>query len=233
MKSKEIIVKCLFVAVIVLFVIGLVFNFRYIVSLEEQVYQRDSLIRELSFSDQLVREYFDVHVDTLNNTRSYTLKDEKKTRIIERQEYSIEMDGKKYSFEQLLQQYINLAQDYNSLVRDFNALAKKEDKSRMELADSKRTIGSLYLATDSLRNLLDEKNFYLNSVTRRYGVVYQTQKEGNTTHYVMKGSPQLDSALRIFPYFKDMAVFDGENNEWVISIPNKKRIETVVRISYR
>ena len=233
MSSKEFLANCFFFAILAMIVIGLVFNFRYINSLENQVYQRDSLIRELSFSDQLVREYFDVQVDSLNHSRSYTLKDNKKTRIIERREYSVEIDGKKYNFDQLLQKYIKLVQEYNSLVDDYNKLVAELDRSAVALNESRQTIRSIYQKTDSLESLLNEKQYYLSSIARAYGIVCKTKREGNTIHYSMNGSPKLDSALRIFPYFKDLAVYNKEKDTWTISVPNKKRIDTIVEISYR
>ena len=51
---------------------------RYISKLERQIYQRDSLIRELSISDQLVKEYFNIEIDSTGHKVSYSLKKELK-----------------------------------------------------------------------------------------------------------------------------------------------------------
>lgn len=226
MTSKDIIANCILLAVIVLFAVGLFFNFRYIESLENQVYQRDSLIRELSFSDQLVREYFDVQFDTLTHSRSYTLKDNKKTKIIERQEHTVVIDGKKLNFRQFYDEYVQLVDKYNALVMDYNTLVEDVKKNR-------RSVLSMSRKVDSLQTLVQDKQYFLNSISRSYGIVCKATREGNTIHYSMKGSPQLDSALRIYPYFKDLATYDKDRDVWVISVPNKKRIDTIVEISYR
>lgn len=240
MTSKDIIANCILLALLILLGVGLFFNFRYISSLESQVYQRDSLIRELSFSDQLVREYFDVKVDTLTHSRSYTLKDDKKTRIIERQENTVEIEGKTYNFDQFFDEYIKLVQKYNSLVYEYNALSSKLDnynslkneldRTNSKLSNCRRSVQKSNAKADSLRSLLLEKQYYLNQIAFEYGIVCNTQRQGNTIIYSIKESPKLDSALRIYPYFKDQAVYDKEKGAWVISIPNKKRIDSIVEI---
>lgn len=50
-------------------------------TLESQIEQRDSLIQRLSHSNNLIKEYFDVKYDSLNNEETYVLKDSKKTRV--------------------------------------------------------------------------------------------------------------------------------------------------------
>lgn len=230
MTRKEIVANCIFFAILILIGAGLFFNFRYIFSLEQQVYQRDSLIRELSFSDQLVREYFDIKEDSLNHSRSYTLKDDKKTRIVERQDHIVEIDGKEYNFDQFFDEYIKLVNKYNSLVNEFNALYREQERTNKALLDCTRSVKISYSTADSLRTLLQEKDYYLNRISREYGIICRTQRQGNTITYSMSRSPQLDSALLIYPYFRDQAVFHEDTRTWEISIPSKKRIETVVRV---
>ena len=107
--------------VILSLMLSLFFCINYSVSLEKQIYQRDSLIRALSFSDKLVRDYFDIKEDTLNKTRSYTLKDDMKTKIIERHEYIF--DGRKIGPEELIAEYQKLAINYNQLIDEHKKLA--------------------------------------------------------------------------------------------------------------
>lgn len=239
---KDRIGKYILFALLILLGVGLFFSLRYVSSLENQVYQRDSLIRELSFSDQLVREYFDVKVDTLNHSRSYTLKDDKKTKIIERQEHTVEIDGRMYNFDQFFDEYIKLVKRYNSLVNEYNdllskldnynSLKKELDKTNNSLSDYRRSVRTYNRKVDSLQSLLSEKQYYLHQIANVYGIVCNTKREGNTTTFSMKESPKLDSALRIYPYFKDLAVYNEDKGAWVISIPNKKRIESKVEIRY-
>ena len=76
-------------------------DIRYISKLEHQIAQRDSLIRELSFSDELVKEYFNIEKDSIGHKTSFSLKDEKKTRIIEHietvKESTFSLNGKDIS----------------------------------------------------------------------------------------------------------------------------------------
>ncbi|MBO4427591.1 MAG: hypothetical protein J5771_03810 [Bacteroidales bacterium] len=222
----------LFFAIIVLG-IGLFYSHNYIESLENQVYQRDSLIREMSFSDELVREYFDIKLDTVNHSRYYSLKNDKKTRVVEYLEPAIVIDGRKLDFDQLSGEYIGLVNKYNKLVRDYNSLVNDLAISNSALSSSKQAVKLVRGQVDSLQTLLNEKQSYLSIIASTYGIKGKTRREGNIVHYSIKGSPQLDSALRIYPYFKDLAVYDGARDAWVISIPNKKRIDTVVEISYK
>ena len=145
-----------------------------------------------------------------------------------------------HAFDQLLQEYIKLAHDYNSLLDEYNSLVDNYnklvaelDRSTVALSKSRSTISSIYQKTDSLESLLGEKQYYLSSIAKKYGIVCKTKHEGNTIHYSMIGSPQLDSALRIFPYFKDLAVYNKDKDAWIISVPNKKRIDKIVELSYR
>lgn len=231
MTRKDIFARCLLFAFIVLLGLGAFFIFRYIHSLEQQVYERDALIRELSISDQLVQEYFDIQIDTLGHSRSYKLKDDKKTRIIERQEHYAEIDGKKYNFDQLLNQYIILVQKYNNMVDDYNTLANDFDRSNHLLTDSRQAIRSINRTVDSLQTSLRDQQYFLNTIAREYGIICNVTREGNTITYSMRRSPQLDSALRIYPYFKDLAKYNKDTKAWVISIPSNKNIDKIVEIT--
>ena len=49
--------------------------------LDSQIEQRDSLIKELSTSNDLIKEYFDVKYDSVKKEKIYVLKDSKKTKV--------------------------------------------------------------------------------------------------------------------------------------------------------
>ena len=81
-KSSKIFSFAFVVTIIMLLVIVPVLLW-YISKLEEQIIERDNLIQELTISEDLVKEYFNVEYDSISNTKSYILKDSKKTRVIE------------------------------------------------------------------------------------------------------------------------------------------------------
>ena len=50
---------------------------KYSYNLEHQIYERDSIIEELAYSNNIVKEYFNIKIDTVNNKMIYALKEEK------------------------------------------------------------------------------------------------------------------------------------------------------------
>ena len=114
--------------------------------LDSQIEQRDSLIKELSNSNDLIKEYFDIKYDSTKNEKTYVLKDSKKTRIeVERWKHDVEYikgedtffkNGKQISADSLIKEYNNLShrntadwkeivKKYNSLVAEYNKLGLK------------------------------------------------------------------------------------------------------------
>ena len=104
-----------------------------------QIIERDNLIQELTISEDLVNEYFNVEYDSISNTKSYILKDSKKTKVIEieKENHYIkeyrepqfkkgdktlssadlvkEYNKKDSLYNQLLSQYYNECNDKNSI----------------------------------------------------------------------------------------------------------------------
>ena len=71
----------------ILLLLSLVANYvsvTYIEEMEKQIEERDSIIQKLTFSNELVKEYFDVITDSLDNEKRYVLKEEKRTRIVQK-----------------------------------------------------------------------------------------------------------------------------------------------------
>ena len=114
---------------------------RYISKLERQIYQRDSLIRELSISDQLVKEYFNIEIDSTGHKVSYSLKDDKKTRVVERietiRESQFSFDGKTVSPDEVIKKYNELQNEANSLNKEYHSLINKYNS----LADRSGRVG--------------------------------------------------------------------------------------------
>lgn len=109
--------------------------FWYIVKLEKQVAERDALIDELTFSENLVKEYFDIHYDSITNNTSYVLKESKREIVQYVSDNTIFIYGKDTIsgnelvrlFNQGSKKYGELISEYNELIIKYNNLAAKDD----------------------------------------------------------------------------------------------------------
>lgn len=188
-------------------------DIRYISKLEHQIAQRDSLIRELSFSDELVKEYFNIEKDSIGHKTSFSLKDEKKTRIIEHietvKESTFSLNGKDISADKLVEKYNTLNSDYNALARKYNSLVKKFNSE-----------------TDSLRTGKNISDLKLNSIQNAYGIRVNCDVLGNTYRFHISGTKQIDSALILLPYFRENLRYEQADSSWIIYLPkNQKKIK--------
>ena len=140
---------------------------RYISKLESQIYQRDSLIRELSISDELVKEYFNIEIDSTGHIISYPLKDDKKTRVVERietiREFQFSFDGKTISPDEVVKRYYELQNEANSLSREYHSLISKYNSLAYRF-------NSNYKIIDSLRTAKNISDLKLNSIQNAYGI---------------------------------------------------------------
>lgn len=192
---------------------------RYISKLESQIYQRDSLIRELSISDELVKEYFNIEIDSIGHKISYSLKDDKKTRVVERietiRESQFSFDGKTISPDEVVKRYYELQNEANSLSREYHSLISKYNS----LADR---FNSNYKIIDSLRTAKNISDLKLNSIQNAYGIKANCDVSGNTYKFSLSGNKQIDSALLLLPYYRDYISYDPQDNSWNVELPRKR-----------
>ena len=192
---------------------------RYISKLESQIYQRDSLIRELSISDELVKEYFNIEIDSTGHKISYSLKDDKKTRVEERietiRESQFSFDGKTISPDEVVKRYYELQNEANSLSREYHSLISKYNS----LADR---FNSNYKIIDSLRTAKNISDLKLNSIQNAYGIKANCDVSGNTYKFSLSGNKQIDSALLLLPYYRDYISYDSQDNSWDVELPRKR-----------
>lgn len=187
----------------------------YIRELEIQIEQRDSIISRLTFSNDLVKEYFDIVEDTVTQRTLYTLKDEKKTKIIQTKTEYVEKPvmvetqftrgDKVISTEELLSivnngdsvyidKIISLSKQYNSLINDYNAILKEKS---------------------SLKDTVIFQGMALGLIKRNYDIDYTSRLDGNNYHVQLEAS-KADSAFMLFPYFKHKLKYDEKKKSWII-----------------
>ncbi len=193
---------------------------RHISKLERQVYQRDSLIKQLSISDELVKEYFNIEIDSTGHMISYSLKDNKKTRVVETvetiRESQFSLDGESISPDEVVKRYNKLNRDYHSVLSRYNFLVNK--------------LESNYRTIDSLRSAKSISDLKLNTIQNAYGINARCDVSGNTYKFSLRGTKQIDSALLLLPYYRDYMNYDHRDSSWIVKLPEKKG---VVRIKIK
>lgn len=188
---------------------------RYIRELEIQIEQRDSIISQLTFSNDLVKEYFDIREDTVTKQTLYTLKEEKKTKIIQTRTKYIDnpvivepqfiRGDKVLSKEELLsiansgdsvyiEKIISLSNQYNTLVNDYNAIQKEKRY---------------------LKDSVIFQGMALGIIKRDFDIGYTSKIEGNT-YYVKLESSKADSAFMLLPCFRHKLKYDEKKKSWII-----------------
>lgn len=188
---------------------------RYIGELETQIEQRDSIISKLTFSNDLVKEYFDIVEDTVTQQTLYRLKDEKKTKIIQTKAEYIDRPvmvkpeftrgDKIISTDELLsivnngdsvyiEKIVSLSKQYNSLVNEYNETQKEKR---------------------ALKDTVIFQGMALGLIKRSFDIDYTSRIEGNNYHVQLEAS-KADSAFMLFPYFKHKLKYDEKKKSWII-----------------
>ena len=204
-----------FLIVVMLSFIANIIGYNYIKELESQVTQRDSVISKLSYSNNLVKEYFDVVEDSINNQTIYKLKDEKKEKVVETKtkyvEHQVEIEhqfvrgDKVISTEELLSivnkgdsamlnKVKSLLDRYNSLVNDYNNIQKK---------------------AQLLKDTVIYQGMALRLIKKNYDIDYSCELDNNS-YYVRLHSSKADSAFTLFPFFRHKMKYDETKKTWAI-----------------
>lgn len=174
----------------------------YIEELESQVAQRDSLIRELSISNDLVKEYFDISFDSLNHMKTYSLKESKRP-VIEKTITQVYVDTvKERTIETITIKTGNdsIVERYNILVNRYNIL-----------------IDRLKAKSDSLT----EASMALGLIKKSFDITYSSSHSGNYIG-VHIDAARADSAFMLLPYYRDKIKYDEEKKCWVVETRKKK-----------
>lgn len=195
--------------------VSLIFNIYdgiYIDKLEQQVEYRDSIITKLTFSDKLVKDYFDINYDSRKHQTYYTLKDNKKITVNDTTRSTITKTHPIYYKETVTytnnKKYNELAKKYNSLISDYNVLVHKYNTEAIKSSENEQE--------------LFEKQYSLDMIKKHYGIKYMTTRNGYYLSIELK-SDKIDSALALFPYYKDKLSYDSKARCWVIEMPKVKK----------
>lgn len=180
--------------------------FWYIVKLEKQVAERDALIDELTFSENLVKEYFDIHYDSITNNTSYVLKESKREIVQYVSDNTIFIYGKDTIsgnelvrlFNQGSKKYGELISEYNELIIKYNNLAAKDD------------------SINSYNKALQKG---LQMIENRYDISLDINNIPNGYEIKLNTSPQIDSAVLLLPHYRDRLERDSARGVWMITNP--------------
>ncbi|MGZ5244337.1 MAG: hypothetical protein ACXWDO_02165 [Bacteroidia bacterium] len=186
-----------------LIVIGIYFTYEYITDLEtknneliEQVEKRDSLIKDIKYSDSV---YF-------SQTKNYSKKIDHYVR-----DCSLEMNGKKITLDELVKM-LNTAYEERSQKEEENIkLQNNLNSIQYKLNVSEIIKNSL---TDSFRKV----NTLLYQVLKEYDLHSRVDKKTGRFIYKTSRYTKTDSALLLYPYFKQKLSRDTAVNTWLIKI---------------
>lgn len=213
------------IGLIIVMGIGFFMSMSYIDNLENQILERDNLIRKLTFSDDLVKEYFDIKKDTTNNNIIYTLKDSKKTRIVETVTKTTEptfVQGDKIlTLQELLDDYNKTYNEYTKLQNNFQEL---DYRYRSLIKQNKDIIKKYNEFVVSFYSILNEKTAMedaLHIIRNSYGISYKIKTDSLNSHISIDKSEQIDSALMLLPYYRDRIEYNAFDNSWTVRLPRK------------
>jgi len=204
----KIVMEIVQIAFIIGLSVALVYCVFYIEKLEEQIWERDKTIQELSFRSDLVEEYFDIKHDSVEHTTSYSLKSSKANYTILQQdstELVFHQGDKVLSAQDLVKEYNMLSKDYNKLVRDYNKLAKQYDD---DFNDNSFRIRELESA--------------LRMIEKRYNIQYNVKRDSTFSVIELSNTGKIDSALMLLPYYKDK-LKKVSDSVWTIELYERKK----------
>lgn len=161
----------------IIFFLGLIaalsYSIYYSCKLEEQIWERDRTIQELSFRSQLVEDYFDIKYNPADSTTSYIIKDSIRNRFT-----TIHKENCKVQ-----QAYIDsLIKDFNSLVDEYNFLVNKSN--------------SLIKEKQNLENVLG-------MIEKKYKITYDISVDLKTIKIGLRNTEMVDSAMVLLPFYRD------------------------------
>lgn len=213
MGSKRMSIQALLLLVLII-VCGALFimHFKQRVIIDEYkdvIAKQDSMIKELSFSNELVKEYFDVNEDSLTHQKAYVLKSEKSLRIKEKEYINIEpklfLDGTEISVDDLVSQFNTNEKEKEEIIKDLinncNSWIQKYDV----LAKEKK------IQKDSLQM----QKMVLGLINKNYGIDY-SGVINDTIISIHLLSNQADSAFVLLKLYRDKMSYNPDINAWII-----------------
>lgn len=168
---------------------ALIYSIYYSSKLEEQIWERDRTIQELSFRSKLVEDYFDIKYNPADSTTSYILKDSIKNRFLTVKKEDV----------------TNL----DSIIKGFNSLVKEHN----EIVDEHNSlVGKLNSLTNDKRNLED----VLGMIEKKYKITYDISEESKTIRISLKNTDMVDSAMVLLPFYRNK-IERKPNGLWIVT----------------
>lgn len=216
MKFRKYILTSLLIIVALSFVIAINTYINYVYNLECQIYERDKLINQLTYSDKLVKDYFKIETDSTGKCIAYVLKEEKTKRHYRR---GNEILSEKELLDFVNQQnfkYNDFVNEYNNLVDDYNAILDQYDSLRIDYDQLvkmyNRQNRDFVLAKDSVKMM----TIALHLMENGYDIGYETMDDSLTCKVKIINTSRLDSALMLLPYFRENLLYDEKENKWFV-----------------
>ena len=196
----------------VVFILSIIYNVNttlYLSDLEKQIEFRDSVIYNLTVSDHIIQNYFDVSYDSLSNETFYSLKKEKlstTTSIKKSVDHFADSIVTQTVFTErtaipptndiniVNSEYRNLVGEYNRVVNLYNVLVDIVNSKTDSLARVKAALG------------LINRNFDI--------TIGEKQTDKGVSIYL--NSAKADSAFMLLSVYRDELSYDNEKKIWYV-----------------
>lgn len=168
---------------------ALIYSIYYSSKLEEQIWERDRTIQELSFRSKLVEDYFDIKYNPADSTTSYILKDSIKNRFLTVKKEDVT------NLDSIIKEFDSLVKEHNEIVDEHNSL-----------------VGKLNSLTNDKRNLED----VLGMIEKKYKITYDISEESKTIRISLKNTDMVDSAMVLLPFYRNK-IERKPNGLWIVT----------------
>ena len=195
-KIKELIPIIIFLGIIA----ALLYSIYYSSKLEEQIWERDRTIQELSFRSKLVEDYFDIKYNPDDSTTSYILKDSIRNRFSET--YKNRNDFLQGNYESLANEYNSLIHDYNEIIDEYNSMVAEANS----------------LIKENMRIKEEKCNFenVLGMIESKYKITYNISVDSKNIIIKLKNTDMVDSAMVLLPFYRDK-IERKPNGLWIVT----------------
>lgn len=180
------------------------YSLYYTDKLEQQIWERDKTIQELSFRSELVEEYFDYGAMQDDSTKMYyTLKESKiPKRVVKETEY--EYIDRLIEREKIVDKTPKIITgdttiNVEELVNRYNSIADTNYRIRRE--------------NQQLRAALS-------LIEKTYSITYDVSLDSNMIITTLKNTEKIDSSLMLLPYYRDR-LEKNEDGTWMIKTRSK------------
>lgn len=180
------------------------YSLYYTDKLEQQIWERDKTIQELSFRSELVEEYFDYGAMQDDSTKMYyTLKESKiPKRVVKGTEY--EYIDRLIEREKIVDKTPKIITgdttiNVEELVNRYNSIADTNYRIRRE--------------NQQLRAALS-------LIEKTYSITYDVSLDSNMIITTLKNTEKIDSSLMLLPYYRDR-LEKNEDGTWMIKTRSK------------